>query len=142
MLIPFYPDPTPEDGVEQTPMLVELRPANYQATLFTKSGDRITTTTAGGDTPTPCEMTADMISEEVLKIFTNCAKYFGEEFDEDMVDGGMCEICVDCEEDYMVGMAYVADCHTYKRDVNLEKFNLERERSKMIDLYLSLLKFN
>ena len=83
-----------------------------------------------------------MISEEVLQIFTNCAKFFGEEFDEDMVDGGMSEICVDCEEDYMVGMGYVADCHTYKRDVNLDKFNIERERNKMIDLYLSLLKFN
>ena len=84
---------------------------------------------------------ADMISEEVIKIFTNCAKFFGEDFSEEDVDGGTCEICVDCEEDYMVGMAYVADCHTYKREVNLEKFDLERERCKMIDLYLSLLKF-
>ena len=82
-----------------------------------------------------------MISGEVIKIFTNCAKYFGEEFDVGMVDGGTSDICVDCEEDYMVGMAYVADCHTYKRDVNLEKFDLNRERNKMVDLYLSLLKF-
>jgi len=82
-----------------------------------------------------------MISEEVMKIFTNCAKFFGEEFDIEMVDGGTSEICVDCEEDYMVGMAYIADCHTYKREVNLEKFDLARERNKMIDLYLSLLKF-
>lgn len=82
-----------------------------------------------------------MISEEVMKIFTNCAKFFGEEFDPELIDGGTSEIAVDCDEDYMVGMAYVADCHTYKREVNLEKFDLERERNKMVDLYLSLLRF-
>lgn len=41
----------------------------------------------------------------------------------------------------MVGMAYIADCQTYKRDVDLENFDIERERNKMVDLYLSLLKF-
>ena len=85
--------------------------------------------------------TADMISEEVMKIFTNCAKFYGEDFDTDNVDGGTSEIAVDCDEDYMIGMAYVADCHTFVREVNLEKFDLERERNKMIDLYLQVLKF-
>ena len=82
-----------------------------------------------------------MISEEVMKIFTNSALYFGEEFDIEMVDGGTSEVCVTCEEDYMVAMAYVADCHTYHREVNLEKFDIERERNKMIDLYLRMLNF-
>lgn len=74
------------------------------------------------------EYLADMISDEVTKIFTNCAKYFGEDFDIDMVDGGTSEVAVTCEEDYMVAMAYIADCHTYRREVNLEKFDVERER--------------
>lgn len=82
-----------------------------------------------------------MISEEVMKIFTNCAKSFGEEFNAEMVDGGTCEVCVSCEEDYMVAMAYVADCHTYKREVNLESNDWDRERNKMVDLYLRLLHF-
>ena len=82
-----------------------------------------------------------MISEEVMRIFTNCAKFFGEEFDIEMVDGGTCEVCVTSDEDYMVAMAYVADCHTYKREVNLEKFDVQRERNKMVDAYLSLLNF-
>ena len=86
-------------------------------------------------------MTADIISEEVMKIFATCAKHFNEEFDVENVDGGTSEIFVTCEEDYMVGMAYIADCHTYKREVELENFNVERERNKMVDLYLSLLKF-
>ena len=63
-------------------MLVELHPKDLQATLYMKSGDRITTSTMGGEgTPSPAEKTADMISEEVMKIFENCAKYLGEEFD-------------------------------------------------------------
>lgn len=77
-----------------------------------------------------------------MKIFAKCAQHFGEEFDIDNVDGGTSEIFVQCEEDYLVGMAYIADCHTYKRVVDLEKFNVDRERSKMLDLYLTLLKFD
>ena len=77
-----------------------------------------------------------------MQLFFNCAKYFGEEIqDEEEIDGGTGEIEVTCEEDYLVGMAYIADCHTYKREVQLEKFNLERERNKMVDLYLNMLKF-
>ena len=61
MLIPFFPS-TPSgsvhpDDIEETPMLVELRPGNYQATLYMKNGDRITTTTGGDDTPSPAEQT-------------------------------------------------------------------------------------
>ena len=80
-----------------------------------------------------------MISEECMKIFAHCANFYGEEFDIEMVDGGTCEIPVSCEEDYMVAMAYIADCHTYKREVSLEKFDVDKERAKMVDLYLSLL---
>ena len=88
-----------------------------------------------------CLFIADMISEEVLKIFTSCASYFGEEFTTDMVDGGTHEVCVSCDEDYMVAMAYVADCHTYKREVQLESTDWERERCKMVDLFMRLLNF-
>ena len=85
---------------------------------------------------------ADMISEEVMKLFTNVAAFFGQEFDIEMVDGGTCEVCVACEEDYMVAMAYIADCHTFRREVCLEKFNVDLERNRMIDMYLNLLNFH
>ena len=42
-------------------MLVELRPKKYQATLYMKAGDRITTTTGGGETPNPTEQTGKSI---------------------------------------------------------------------------------
>ena len=80
-----------------------------------------------------------MISEEVMKIFTNIALYFGEEFDIEMIDGGTSEIAVTCEEDYMVAMAYVADCHTFAREVNLETFSIDHERNKMVDIFLNML---
>ena len=76
-----------------------------------------------------------------MTIFEECATNFREEFDMENVDGGTCEIFVNCDEDFMIGMAYVADCHTYKRHVDLEKFYINSERSKMVDLFLSLLKF-
>lgn len=123
-------------------MLVELHPKEYSATLYTKAGDNVTVNSSmAGDTPTPTESTADIISEEVMKIFATCAKYYGEDFDVENVDGGTSEIMVSCEEDYMVSMAYVAECHTFRREVDLEKFDVARERNKMVDLYLRLIKF-
>lgn len=76
-----------------------------------------------------------------MKIFTNSALYYDEEFDVEMVDGGTSEVCVTCEEDYMVAMAYVAECHTHKRDIDLERFDISRERKKMVDLFMNLLNF-
>ena len=39
----------------------------------------------------------------------------------------------------MVAMAYVADCHTFDREINLELFNVDQERDKMVDLFLRML---
>ena len=50
-------------------------------------------------------------------------------------------MCVQCEEDYMIAMAYIADCFTFNRAIDLETFNVTRERNKMIDLLLALLRF-
>lgn len=144
VLIPFYPEVNNpnESEPQQTAMLVELRLESWTATLYTKAGDRLTGSTIGGEgTPNPTEQTADMISEEIVSMFTNAAKFVGTEFNQDMVDGGTSEVCVTCEEDYMVAMAYVADCHTYKREVNLENTDWNRERNKMVDLFMRLLNF-
>ena len=76
-----------------------------------------------------------------MKIFTNIALYQGEEFDVEQIDGGTSEVAVTCEEDYMVAMAYVADCHTFDREINLELFDVDQERDKMVDLFLRMLSF-
>jgi len=75
----------------------------------------------------------------VVNIFTAVAAKDGVEFNDGMVDGGLNAVCVTCEEDYMIAMVYIADCHTFKRNVDLETFNLERERNKMIDTLLAML---
>jgi hypothetical protein len=53
-----------------------------------------------------------------------------------MVDGGLKQVCCNCEEDYLVAMAYIAEQFTFKRTIDLERFNVDRERSKMVDLLL------
>lgn len=83
-----------------------------------------------------------MISEEILNVLDLASKLSNGSFNENEVDGGVETICVQCEEDYLIAMAYIAECFTFKRNIDLETFNLERERNKMVDLLLSILQFN
>ena len=62
-------------------------------------------------------------------------------FDETQVDGGVQPVCVNCEEDYLVTMAFIAEQYTFKRAIDLETLNIERERNQMVDLLLQLLNF-
>jgi hypothetical protein len=61
------------------------------------------------------------------------------DFDVDNIDGGIESVCVQCEEDYLIAMAYIGECFTFKRAIDLQTFNLDRERNKIVDLLLSLL---
>ena len=58
------------------------------------------------------------------------------EFDEEQIDGGVEMVCVENNEDLFVAMAYIAECYTFNRNVDLELFNVERERSRMLDLLM------
>ena len=60
-------------------------------------------------------------------------------FDESMIDGGLKQVSCGCEEDYLVAMAYIAEQFTFKRAIDLERFNVDRERNKMVDLILQFL---
>jgi hypothetical protein len=53
-----------------------------------------------------------------------------------MVDGGLNTACVSTDEQFVVAMIYIAECFTFGRPVDLETFNYERERDKMIDALL------
>ena len=72
VLIPFFPETSAESTFEQTPMLVELRPKTYTATLYMKAGDRITATTTGGETPNPTEQTGKFKSGWAFIICLTC----------------------------------------------------------------------
>ena len=85
-----------------------------------------------------------VISEEILNLLENAAHLStrkGVRFNEDDVDGGVESVCVECEEDYLIAMLYIAECYTFNRGIDLETFNLERERNKVVDVLLSLLRF-
>ena len=80
-----------------------------------------------------------MISEEVLSILDIAARLNGRTFNDADIDGGVESVCVSCEEDYLVAMAYIAECNTFRRNIDLEAFNLKRERGKMVDILLQIL---
>jgi hypothetical protein len=51
-------------------------------------------------------------------------------------------VSVNCEEDYLIAMAYIAEQYTFKRQLDLDKLNIERERNKMVDVLLRFLEMS
>jgi predicted ABC-type sugar transport system permease subunit len=64
------------------------------------------------------------------------------EFCEEQVDGAVEQVMVEREEDMIVAMCYVAEQLTFGRQIDLEGFNVELQRQKMIDIFLTLLTFD
>jgi hypothetical protein len=48
-------------------------------------------------------------------------------------------VCVEKEEDMMVAMCHIAECITFNKQVDFELFNVEVQRQKIIDVFLTLL---
>ncbi len=63
------------------------------------------------------------------------------EFQEDDIDGGVEIVPVDKEEDMLVAMCYIAECVTFNRPIDLDSLDVELQRQKIIDVFLSLLSF-
>jgi hypothetical protein len=76
------------------------------------------------------------ISDTVLHMMDMASKIQDLEFTEDQIDGGVSGVCVSREEDMLVAMCYIAECHTFNRPVDLEIFNVEEERLKIVDCLL------
>lgn len=81
------------------------------------------------------------ISDTVLHMMDLASKIQDIEFSEDMVDGGVEGVCVENEEDMLVLVCHVAECVTFNRPIDLEIFNLDLEREKILDTFLTLLNF-
>lgn len=58
-----------------------------------------------------------------------------------MVDGGVEGICVEKEEDMVVAVCYIAECITFNRPIEMDIFNATEERAKILDTFLTLLRF-
>ena len=63
------------------------------------------------------------------------------EFNEEMVDGGVEGICVEKEEDMVVAVCYIAECVTFGRPIEMDIFNANEERQKILDTFVTLLRF-
>jgi hypothetical protein len=64
------------------------------------------------------------------------------DFSEDQIDGGVEGVCVDKEEDMLVAMCHIAECMTFNRPIDFEMFNVELQRQKIIDVFLTLLNYD
>lgn len=58
-----------------------------------------------------------------------------------MIDGGVEGICLDKEEDMLVAVCYIAECVALGRQIELDTFNMKREKERIIDKFLQLLTF-
>ncbi|MFS8160375.1 MAG: hypothetical protein ACMG6E_09260 [Candidatus Roizmanbacteria bacterium] len=63
------------------------------------------------------------------------------EFNEDQIDGGVEGICANCEEDMVVAMCHIAECITFGKQIDLETLNIERERQRIVNTFITLLGF-
>lgn len=81
------------------------------------------------------------ISEQVITMFTTVSEHAERSFNRDLVDGGLNTACVETEDQFCIAMIYIADCFTFGRNIDLETFNLERERNRIVDVLLMVLDF-
>ena len=58
-----------------------------------------------------------------------------------MVDGGVEGICVEKEEDMVIAVCHIAECLTFGKPIDMECFNANEERQKILDTFLTLLRF-
>ena len=83
----------------------------------------------------------EKISTVCIEIFQLMERIKGGEFDMDDVEGGSEDVEVINWEHFTIAMTYIADCHTYKIEPDLENINIIRQRDKLVDTFLMFLKF-
>jgi hypothetical protein len=142
VLVPFPPVETPGGETRgrdtkitkngQNTCLVVLQPDLFMASLFEQDEERMSSI-SGQVSERPY---LQMISDEITEIFDKLSFYRDEPFSASNVSGQIHSVPVFSEEDYMVAVAYIADCFTFGRQVNMEKFDVERERKRMVDLFI------
>ena len=65
----------------------------------------------------------------------------GGELDMEEVEGGSEDVEVMNWEQFTIAMAYIAECHTYKIEPDIENVNVIKQRDKLVDTFLMFLKF-
>ena len=126
VLVPFFFDDNTRSGTQcdsgsnQT-VLVQIRMQSLLIDLFDRPSQRPSAKTSStNDTHSKLHFTflifdicasVDLnISEEILSLLEVAFKLKEEVFSQEDVDGGCQTVCVENEEDYLVAMAYIAEC--------------------------------
>jgi hypothetical protein len=50
-------------------------------------------------------------------------------------------VCVEKEEDMVIAVCYIAECITFNRPIELDVFNVEQQRQRILDAFIQLLNF-
>ena len=61
--------------------------------------------------------------------------------EKDHIAGGIEDLNVDNDEDMLVAICYIAECLTFNKPIDMDTFNVEVERLRILDTFLSLLAF-
>lgn len=63
------------------------------------------------------------ISNTVLHMMDLASKIQELEFKEDQIDGGVEGVCLSRDEDMLVAMCHIAECHTFNKPIDLDIFS-------------------
>lgn len=81
------------------------------------------------------------ISDTVLHMMDIAAKIQNLDFNEDQIDGGVEGVMVETDQDMVVACCYIAECITLNKEIDLDTFDPDYERQKIVDTFLTLLSF-
>ena len=59
-------------------------------------------------------------------------------FDDDEVEGKIHEVDADTEEDMLIFACYIAECLTFKKDIDIQNKGISYLRNRVVDAVLSL----
>ena len=82
------------------------------------------------------------ISDQTVEFFETLSLYKNDKFSVENLNTQLETIEVSLEEDFMVAMAYIADCLLFERNIDCSILvkNMQRERQRMVDMFVRVIK--
>lgn len=78
------------------------------------------------------------ISENVLNLLDMAASMNEFQFEEEDVEGKVHEVESESEEDMIVYACYIAECLTFKKEIDISKKGIQLLRCKIVDTIVRL----
>ena len=80
------------------------------------------------------------ISDTVLHMMELASQIHDLAFSEEQIDGGVEGVCVSGDEDMLVAQCYIAECLTFNKVIDMETFNPNRERQRIVEAIMGLIR--